>query len=147
MRFVLVRIYTNYELLALYSEIYCQCHGPLLHTVQMAKIFNDSKTFVDIKQKQKSEITSDLFMEFMAKNDDSPGQEAIREFVKVNIPKSHYRTSHASKHFMYDLWSHKNCRKISKSVDLKFLTGFRPIGNRHRSVWRVSKILTTNNLL
>lgn len=42
-------------MLLIYSEIYCE--GPLLHTVQLAEIFNDSKTFVDLSQLHDPDIT------------------------------------------------------------------------------------------
>ena len=32
-----------------FSQIYC--HGPLLHAIQMAELFKDSKTFVDMHMK------------------------------------------------------------------------------------------------
>lgn len=65
------------------SEIYC--HGDLLHTIQMSRIFEDSKTFVDMKLKQKPEITLQLYKEFMAKHDGKPAQEDIRKFVTVSF--------------------------------------------------------------
>lgn len=64
------------------SQIYC--HGDLLHTVQLAKIFNDSKTFVDMKLKQKPEITLELFRELLAEHDGKPGREDVRKFVNVS---------------------------------------------------------------
>jgi len=37
------------------SQVYCE--GPLLHTVQLADIFKDSKTFVDLYQLHDPDIT------------------------------------------------------------------------------------------
>ncbi|RZC32475.1 trehalase-like [Asbolus verrucosus] len=62
-----------------YSDIYC--HGPLLHTIQMAKIYEDSKTFVDMKMKFSPNETLALFDEFMAKNNNHPSKYAVRLFV------------------------------------------------------------------
>jgi alpha,alpha-trehalase len=45
------------------SEIYC--YGPLLDTVQMAGLYNDSKTFVDMKLKLPPNITMEHFFQMM----------------------------------------------------------------------------------
>ncbi|CRL08140.1 CLUMA_CG020990, isoform A [Clunio marinus] len=66
------------------SEIYC--HGRLLETVQMARIFNDSKTFVDMKLKESPSLTLKKFDEFMAKFIDRvPDQNEIQLWVKENF--------------------------------------------------------------
>jgi len=39
----------------IFSQVYCE--GPLLHTVQLAGIFNDSKTFVDLYQLHDPNVT------------------------------------------------------------------------------------------
>ncbi|XP_055694077.1 trehalase isoform X1 [Lutzomyia longipalpis] len=67
------------------SEIYC--YGPLLHTVQMAHLFNDSKTFVDMKLKQNPDVTLQLFRDFMAIHNNEPTREQIRNFVDENFEK------------------------------------------------------------
>lgn len=62
------------------------CHGRLLETVQMARIFNDSKTFVDMKMKQNPDTTLKLFDEFMAKYaPDTPSRENILEWVETHF--------------------------------------------------------------
>lgn len=50
----------------------------------MAKIFNDSKTFVDMKLKQSPNRTIQLFKEFMADHSDIPSREDVRKFVNVS---------------------------------------------------------------
>lgn len=50
----------------------------------MAKIFNDSKTFVDMKLKQSSNRTIQLFKEFMAEHSDTPSREDVQKFVNVS---------------------------------------------------------------
>ncbi|XP_055705281.1 trehalase isoform X4 [Phlebotomus papatasi] len=67
------------------SQIYC--YGPLLDTVQMAHLFNDSKTFVDMKLKQTPEVTMQLFEEFMALYDQKPSRGQILGFVVDNFEK------------------------------------------------------------
>lgn len=65
------------------SEVYCT--GPLLHTVQMARIFNDSKTFVDLKQIHEENITLSNFQKLMHDNNQNPSVEKIEQFVKENF--------------------------------------------------------------
>ncbi|XP_051173858.1 trehalase isoform X1 [Leptopilina boulardi] len=61
------------------SEIYC--HGDLLHTVQMAKIFKDSKTFVDMKMKYSPNKTMSLFRELMSDTENNPTSIQVEEFL------------------------------------------------------------------
>lgn len=67
-----------------YSEIFC--YGELLDTVQMSKIFTDSKTFVDMKLKQTPEKTLELFNKWKT---DYPNrtQEEVEKFVNVSLIK------------------------------------------------------------
>lgn len=51
----------------------------------MAKIFNDSKTFVDMKLKKSPKETVQLFHEFMAAHGDNPTRDDVIEFVSVSI--------------------------------------------------------------
>lgn len=66
-----------------YSTIYC--HGKLLHTVQMASIFHDSKTFVDMKLKQSPMETMIAFDRFMEENDNEPTKSKVWQFVHDNF--------------------------------------------------------------
>lgn len=61
------------------SEIFCR--GDLLRIVQMARIFNDSKTFVDMRL-QKDE--ADVFQAFKALPD-NPSKDQVFKFVKDNF--------------------------------------------------------------
>lgn len=65
------------------SEIYC--HGPLLHTVQMAKIYEDSKTFVDMKMRASPDETLDKFAAFMNRTNQAPSKAQVRDFVNENF--------------------------------------------------------------
>lgn len=65
------------------SEIYC--FGPLLHTVQMASIYKDSKTFVDMKMKQNSSITLENFEDMMNRTGSNPSNSDILNFVNENF--------------------------------------------------------------
>jgi hypothetical protein len=44
----------------------------------MAMIFNDSKTFVDMRQKQPPNETLQLFREFMAQTGYNPNREEVQ---------------------------------------------------------------------
>lgn len=66
-----------------FSEIFCS--GDVLHTIQMAHIFNDSKTFVDMKLKRPENETIQVFREFMAQHGDRPTKTDVIDFVSVSI--------------------------------------------------------------
>lgn len=52
----------------------------------MARIYNDSKTFVDMKLKQSPDVTLKLFDEFMAKYvDQQPEKDEIQKWVEENF--------------------------------------------------------------
>nr|CAD7397869.1 unnamed protein product [Timema poppensis] len=57
------------------------CHGELLHTIQMASIFSDSKTFVDMKLKSLPNITLENFNQFMDTTSRNPTRDQVIEFV------------------------------------------------------------------
>ncbi|XP_043253468.1 trehalase-like isoform X1 [Colletes gigas] len=61
------------------SDVYC--HGDLLHTIQMASIYKDSKTFVDMKMKFSPNETLAMFREFMEQVDQMPSRHQIEQFV------------------------------------------------------------------
>ncbi|KAM3959901.1 LOW QUALITY PROTEIN: trehalase-2 [Aphomia sociella] len=65
------------------SLIYC--HGPLLDTVQMAGLYNDSKTFVDMKIKLSPNITMEHFNKMMTRTGSHPTKADIQEFVNENF--------------------------------------------------------------
>ncbi|CAG4962138.1 unnamed protein product [Colias eurytheme] len=65
------------------SMIYC--HGPLLDTVQMAGLYNDSKTFVDMKMKLSPNITMEHFHQMMNRTGSRPTKADILEFVNQNF--------------------------------------------------------------
>lgn len=66
------------------SEIYCK--GNLLHTVQYTvKVFNDSKTFVDLSQTHAPEVTLSNFNSLMSKTNNKPSLSEIETFLKDNF--------------------------------------------------------------
>ncbi|XP_050309370.1 trehalase-like [Anthonomus grandis grandis] len=65
------------------SPIYCE--GELLHLIQKSKIFNDSKTFVDMAMKNPVNKTLENFDLFMRKTDSKPTVNEINMFVQENF--------------------------------------------------------------
>ncbi|KAJ8912193.1 hypothetical protein NQ315_003797 [Exocentrus adspersus] len=63
--------------------IYCQ--GDILHVVQTAKIFNDSKTFVDMALVNPINETINSFYTMMAETDNNPSKGRVTEFVNKNF--------------------------------------------------------------
>ncbi|XP_018905452.1 trehalase isoform X1 [Bemisia tabaci] len=61
------------------SEVYC--HGTLLHTVQMAGLYHDSKTFVDMKMKFSPNETVGMFAELMKRTESRPSRLQLELFV------------------------------------------------------------------
>ncbi|XP_014211722.1 trehalase isoform X2 [Copidosoma floridanum] len=68
------------------SEVFC--HGKLLHTVQMASIYVDSKTFVDMKMRQPTAQTLALFKELMDQTGGLPTRSQIDQFVNNAFEKA-----------------------------------------------------------
>uniref|UniRef100_A0A336KXY5 Trehalase n=1 Tax=Culicoides sonorensis TaxID=179676 RepID=A0A336KXY5_CULSO len=65
------------------SQIYC--YGNLLHTVQMASIYSDSKTFVDMKMHASEAETLVKFNAFMSEHSQQPSKGQIKEWVENNF--------------------------------------------------------------
>lgn len=65
------------------SQIYC--YGNLLHTVQMASIYSDSKTFVDMKMHVSEAETLAKFDTFMSDNNQKPSKAQLKEWVETNF--------------------------------------------------------------
>ncbi|XP_017753847.1 PREDICTED: trehalase-like [Eufriesea mexicana] len=69
-----------------HSEIYCT--GELLKTVQLAEIFPDSKSFVDLHQINDPEVTLSNFYRLMNETDNKPSRSQIRQYVNDNFASS-----------------------------------------------------------
>lgn len=65
------------------SQVYC--YGNLLHTVQMASIYSDSKTFVDMKMHVSEAETLAKFEAFMSGHNQTPTKAQIKEWVESNF--------------------------------------------------------------
>jgi alpha,alpha-trehalase len=65
------------------SEIYC--HGKLIDSVMTARVFNDSKTYVDLKLKQPANVTLELFDIFLEKYNNKPTKSQLQQWVEENF--------------------------------------------------------------
>ncbi|XP_008215783.2 trehalase [Nasonia vitripennis] len=65
------------------SPVYCQ--GDLLRTVQLAALYKDSKTFVDLSQKNDEEVTLANFEALMNATGKNPSKQQVQEFVGANF--------------------------------------------------------------
>ncbi|KAF5270983.1 hypothetical protein FQA39_LY18856 [Lamprigera yunnana] len=74
------------------SPVYC--YGDLLHTVQMGRIFNDSKTFVDLKMKQSQNQTLQDFENLKAETNNKPTKAQIEQFVWDHFEKGNELENH-----------------------------------------------------
>ncbi|XP_047738979.1 trehalase-like [Hyalella azteca] len=65
------------------SNIYC--YGDLLKTVQLARIYSDSKHFVDMPLVDEPEIVQTNFAKLMDDTAGNPSKEQVQEFVEANF--------------------------------------------------------------
>ncbi|XP_067209128.1 trehalase isoform X1 [Linepithema humile] len=70
------------------SEVYC--HGELLHTIQMAGIYKDSKYFVDMKMKRPPNETLASFRDFMKSVNHAPTKHQVEKFVNNTFEAAGY---------------------------------------------------------
>jgi len=66
-----------------FSEIYC--YGRVIDTVMKAHIFNDSKTYVDLKLKQPTAETLLSFDVFMTQVNSTPTKEQLQHWVDLSF--------------------------------------------------------------
>lgn len=76
----------NRKAMDCYSEIYCT--GELLKTIQLAEIFPDSKTFVDLHQMNDPEITLSNFYSLMNETGNKPSKSQLARYVNENFASS-----------------------------------------------------------
>lgn len=65
------------------SDIYC--YGPMLHEIQMHRLYNDSKHFVDMSMKRDPSLVRTDFQQLMNNTGGQPGKEELRKFVEKNF--------------------------------------------------------------
>lgn len=57
------------------------CNSSLLHYVQLARLYPDSKTFVDLQMRHDETTTLDAFGTLLKETNDNPSKEQIKKFV------------------------------------------------------------------
>jgi alpha,alpha-trehalase len=65
------------------SKVYCQ--GKLLHVVEMSRIFNDSKTFVELKMINDEQTTLENFDNFLRDTNHKRTRADLMKFVSDNF--------------------------------------------------------------
>ncbi|XP_039248239.2 trehalase-like isoform X1 [Styela clava] len=78
-----VECYTPIDEKERYGEIYC--YGPLLSSAQFAHIEKDSKTFVDMKMKNTSDIILQEFDDLQNRTGGNPTDAEMTSFVNANF--------------------------------------------------------------
>nr|ABY86218.1 trehalase-1 [Spodoptera exigua] len=61
------------------------CNSKLLHKVQMARLYSDSKTFVDLQMNYDQNTTLNAFDTLLNDTDQEPSVEQLREFVEKHF--------------------------------------------------------------
>ncbi|XP_041978625.1 trehalase-like [Aricia agestis] len=61
------------------------CNSKLLHYVQMARVFPDSKTFVDLSLKYNEDIIFESFNRLLKETQNNPTKAQLTEFVNLNF--------------------------------------------------------------
>ncbi|KAF7271780.1 hypothetical protein GWI33_015383 [Rhynchophorus ferrugineus] len=110
-----------------FSDIYC--HGRLLDTIQMAKIYEDSKNFVDMKMKYSPNETLakfDLFM--MDFKDRKPTRDEVRKFVDNNFETAGQE---------FEDWIPSDWVEHPKFLDDIKDEEFRHWGKRLNDIWKI----------
>jgi alpha,alpha-trehalase len=136
-----VRLYYNNKTVGKNGEIYC--HGRLLDTVQMSRIFADSKHFVDMKLKVSPDETLKIFDDFMHKHNNAPTQDQIANWVNANFdpPGSEF-----------EKWIPSDFKKNPKILDLIKDKDYRQFASDLNEIWlqlgrKMKKEVAENNEL
>nr|CAH7759373.1 unnamed protein product [Callosobruchus chinensis] len=108
------------------SDIYC--HGRLLDTIQMAKIYEDSKTFVDMKMRKPPNETLQSFDEFMKHYQQKPSREDVKEFVSKHFEEAGME---------FEEWDPKDWTPDPKFVDDIQDAEFKQWGKKLNEIWKI----------
>lgn len=101
------------------------CNSKLLHHVQMARIYNDSKTFVDMKIRNNETETLNAFQALLNQTNNNPSNEQVLAFVNEHFDS----TSEL------EMWT-----PTDYTTDPKFLSGIRDeslreFGKNINAIW------------
>ncbi|KDR17472.1 Trehalase [Zootermopsis nevadensis] len=107
------------------SNVYC--YGELLHTVQMKKIYHDSKTFVDMKMKQPPNETLESFQALMKRTTSDPTIEELENFLSEKFEPAGSE---------FEKWDPSDWIKHPKFLDDIVDTDFREWGKQLNDLWK-----------
>jgi alpha,alpha-trehalase len=94
----------------------------------MASIYNDSKTFVDMKLKQTPEVTLKLFDMFMEKHSNKPSKDDLQTWVEENFDPR------GSELEIYKPTDFKENPKVLSKINDKELRNF---AKRLNEIWEI----------
>lgn len=103
------------------SEIYC--YGKIIDSVMSYHIFNDSKTFVDLKLKKPPNETLELFDTFLEKFSNNPTKDQLQAWVEENFdPKGSELiewkpVDHKTELDVYNRINDKNFKKFASDLN------------------------------
>lgn len=104
------------------SEIYC--HGKIIDNVMNAHIFNDSKTYVDLKLKKPPNETLQLFDMFMSEFNNQPSKDQLQAWVEKNFDPAGSELEnwkpidHKEIIELYNRIADKNLKKFASDLNL-----------------------------
>lgn len=100
-------------------------HGKILDLVQRARIFNDSKTFVDMVLRAPTEVIEERFNVFMNKTDNRPNKKQVKHFVDQNFERTQE----------LDNWSPSDYKKKPRLIERIADPGVRRFASVLVSIW------------
>lgn len=103
------------------------CRGSLLHTVQMSRIFKDSKTFVDMKMRHSPQEILDKYQQLMQTTKDNPSKRQVEIFVDENFEKTDVE---------YTEWLPKDWKENPKFLTNIVNNEYRQFGYALHKLWK-----------
>jgi Trehalase len=103
------------------SEIYC--YGRIIDSVMKNHIFNDSKTYVDLKLKKPPNDTLQSFDKFMLTVNNQPSQDQLQKWVEESFDPSgselenHKPVDHKTNIEVYNRISDNNFKKFASDLN------------------------------
>ena len=99
----------------------------MLHVVQMARIFPDSKTFVDMKLKADAEHVKDQFKALLERTDNAPEEADLKAFVELHFTLENQMEDHEPEDWIPDP------KVLSRIADDQY----RDFGGKLNLIWKI----------
>lgn len=130
-----------------FSEIYC--HGKLLHTIQLAKLYHDSKTFVDKKLRFKPNLVLDRFSELLNNTENNPSKEDLQFFIDEHFEDegSEFETWEPSDWISEPDFLKKINNSILKNWGRELHAAWNFLGRKIKGLYTLVKFLSTISLI